>query len=600
MSSTSLAVPSGESSGKGLGLRNKFSIPRVRPRTPSTFSGHSALSNSPHVISNDSPTESEFSGLSMSNSYHSQEFVHPYANPDLVVTPARESTSSLHRGGSGSGNMVRSDSISTITDFSSASSHSTLTHMTSPSSLRQQSLPSPRVSNFTVKEISSPISPVRPSMDKIRDTKTPARPAAVGPAGIPGWMDNPTSPTIQLISLAEAQAQAKERARSATINGGAPPDTLVPFPEADPNPSPTSSTPARSRARSISAGAKNALHNIVGGGGPSPPKLDRGDSDSSLNSHGGSGRSLKHKKSGFMRLFNGKEREMVPPVPTLSDAYMSRNSTSQATVPRTTKMLLPRVPVPPLPTDGLVSNSSSLSSDSGSDFGTTVIQQVQPIPSPKRTPPPLSIITSHSPRPPAANSNLTLPIAGTASKSQEDGRLLCSAPPGTTDFPSLKLRPVSAVFSAHFADHIVVPEVESPLDAEQSLDTPSSFSPSPGRSPLTPGFSIRSEETAADKASIISGISGSGDQSSVIQALQSQIVSAKKAWQRHIWELEGQVRDLKTEIEDLRTAGNEKGFCDVCGRGKPVERDNAEARKVGIVDRPRARTGDAARFGSGN
>ena len=91
---------------------------------------------------------------------------------------------------------------------------------------------------------------------------------------------------------------------------------------------------------------------------------------------------------------------------------------------------------------------------------------------------------------------------------------------------------------------------------------------------------------------------GSDDQSSV---LQNQIVSARKAWQRHIWELEGQVRDLKAEIEDLRTAENDKAFCDVCGARKPtVERVPSDTRKVGVVDRPRARTGDAARFGNGN
>jgi len=160
------------------------------------------------------------------------------------------------------------------------------------------------------------------------------------------------------------------------------------------------------------------------------------------------------------------------------------------------------------------------------------------------------------------------------------------------------LRPVSAVFSAHFSDHIVVQEVESPVDAEQSLDTPSSLSPDTGRSPVTPGFSVRSDGSVGDKASITVG---SDDQSSVIQSLQNQIVSARKTWQRHIWELEGQVRDLKAEIEDLRSVENDKGFCDVCGRGKPaVEHGTMDTKRVGVVDRPRARTGDAARFGNGN
>jgi hypothetical protein len=115
---------------------------------------------------------------------------------------------------------------------------------------------------------------------------------------------------------------------------------------------------------------------------------------------------------------------------------------------------------------------------------------------------------------------------------------------------------------------------------------------------MTPGFPLRSDGSTGDKYSI--AVVGSEDQSSVIQALQEQIVSARKAWQQHIWELEGQVRDLKAEVDDLRTAGNEKGYCEVCGRGKPLEDGHITAKKVGVVNRPRARTGDVARFANGN
>ena len=57
------------------------------------------------------------------------------------------------------------------------------------------------------------------------------------------------------------------------------------------------------------------------------------------------------------------------------------------------------------------------------------------------------------------------------------------------------------------------------------------------------------------------------DQSSVIQALQEQILSTRRAWQRQIWELEGQVRDLKAEVEELRTAEGSSEYCMACGRG---------------------------------
>ena len=85
---------------------------------------------------------------------------------------------------------------------------------------------------------------------------------------------------------------------------------------------------------------------------------------------------------------------------------------------------------------------------------------------------------------------------------------------------------------------------------------------------------------------------------------------ARRAWQRQIWELEGQVRDLKAEVEEFRNAENLKDYCPACGRGN-VGRPLADAEvgmedlkkagvKVGgVVNRPRARTGVGSRFASG-
>lgn len=128
-------------------------------------------------------------------------------------------------------------------------------------------------------------------------------------------------------------------------------------------------------------------------------------------------------------------------------------------------------------------------------------------------------------------------------------------------------------------------------EEERNVCSPSPISPGTGLSPMTPA-----SHGMADKASIV----GSDDQASVIQALQDQIVSARKAWQQHIWELEGQVRDLKAEVEDLRVAD----YCAHCGQGRKHEErhhlnSNDATRKGSVVDRPRARTGDAARFGNG-
>jgi len=81
------------------------------------------------------------------------------------------------------------------------------------------------------------------------------------------------------------------------------------------------------------------------------------------------------------------------------------------------------------------------------------------------------------------------------------------------------------------------------------------------------------------------------------------MVAAKKDWQRQIWELQGQVRDLQAEVEDFHAADEDKGYCEHCGRGGPRKErkdSNAGTKKIGVVDRPRGRTGDTTRFVSRN
>lgn len=606
VSSTSLSIPPSESSGKGSSLRNKFSMPRVRSnsRTPSYNDSRSKSSLPPSprsTLFSNSPTTSEYSRTSsasssrpsISPSPNDEDFVHPYANPDLVLSYVSDPPPiSPHRGQFS--NISRSDSISTITDVQSTSSHSTLMHMPSASSPRQIDQPAPRA-NITGRGISSPINSFRPNdllPPKIKEPHVLARPPPLGPNGIPGWMDNPGSPTIQLISLAEAQAQAKERARSATMNGVVL-NPSVPFPDRyEKSPSPINSM--RSRARSISAGAKakSALSNMIGG--PPAAVPERRDSEPAISPTGVAGKSLKHRKSGFMRMFNGKDRETVPPVPTLADEYTAHNNSHPPLVQNTPKISPSRASIPSLGSYSIDESPSSASSSSNlSDAGFPRVNL-----SPKRTPPPLHIHTSsHSPRTPAKE-NLTLSMP-TIDKSVKEGGVPLSAPPSTSDFPSLSLRPVSTIFSAHFADHIVALQADSdfPAKEEPASDTPMSSSPGTERSPLTSGFSLRSDETTTDSGSITAN--DSEDQSSVIQTLREQIVSARKAWQHHIWELEGQVRDLKAEVDNLRSAGHWKEYCEVCGRGEPVQDGHNDTRKVGVVNRPRARTGDAARFGNG-
>jgi len=80
--------------------------------------------------------------------------------------------------------------------------------------------------------------------------------------------------------------------------------------------------------------------------------------------------------------------------------------------------------------------------------------------------------------------------------------------------------------------------------------------------------------------------------------------STRKAWQHQIWELEGQVRDLRAEIDGMRLKEERGERCLLCGRSddEPDEDASESLRstggRAGIVDRPRARTGVGTRFGA--
>jgi len=538
---------------------------------------------------------------------YGDEEIHPYANPDLVVSYVGDSTPSPSHSTSTAAGVSRSDSIGTVTESIAASALSnsftrtTLTPDTSASSVIHEQGSRSRASTFHGREISSPISLHTPSPND----NHPLLPPQPVIGNIVGWTERSQSPTFALISLEQARAQ---RARSATaqtgsqVSGSTP---AVPFPHHDgpSNHSPTNSIASRARTRSISTGAKakQALQNIVGNAG-TPPKMERRDSEPAVAQqtfNGGiPGKTLKHKKSGLMRLFNpGREKEkdgdkdVPPPVPSLSDGYAAFNAQQKAAA----KVTSHRVPVPSV-SPSLLDPSTAL--DVSSKHG-------QPL---KRSPPPLSINTSqaHSPRAVSAVEDFqtrTLPSSMADREWRLNDAAPQSAPANISEFPALKLRPISTTFSAQFGEHIIARDSQPSFEADSDTTSPAT-----AISPFTPGlvnsFS-RSERSSGEKTAPMATISE--DQSSVIRALQEQIVSAKKAWQRHIWELEGQVRDLKAEIDDLRMAEKkDEEYCDACGRGKrrPLAADDSTEREAkpelrgGVVNRPRARTGISSRFGS--
>lgn len=260
-----------------------------------------------------------------------------------------------------------------------------------------------------------------------------------------------------------------------------------------------------------------------------------------------------------MRLFNAgrDDKTPPPPVPSLADGYATYST--QNIADKMTRFTANRLPAP---------REDPLSDEK---------------PSPKRTPPALSINVpiTHFPKAPATS-------IGQSAPTRPNGQAIFpkSAPPNVSEFPPLELRPVSTMFSAQFGDHMLSRDPVSSLND----DSDTSLSPNTALSPVTPNRPDRLDD---DQSTSILPV-GSYDQSSIIRALQEQIVTVKKAWQQQLWELEGQVRDLKAEVEELRS-GSTTEFCQACGAAKQPPQ-KAELRAKGIINRHKAQTG-VSRFG---
>ena len=484
----------------------------------------------------------------------SEEEVHPYANPELVVSSPVRATSVYQQRTSNEANITLSESCTTNSGDITANS-ALSKHRTQP------------------KIISSPL----PLIGSPRQIETPLaenrleQTASSCSNNLSGCN---TVPAFSLISLEEARAQ---RMRSATVNPASrisvgmsnsssvfPPMETEAAPGADSFPVGGSIT--RARARSISAGAnraRSALQTLVG-----QPKPERRDSEPTLITHnfsdGHPSKTLKHKKSGFMRLFNaGKvieknEQKVPPPVPSLPDNHSINRVQS---ISQRSKTSVHRIPVPRL-SPSLFESSRAQSHDT---FTSDTWKQ-----STRRTPG-LSINTQHPPF--AGIVSASAVDDGSQIKSHwEVDQPLQSAPAVFSVFPALKLRPLS-LFSDHFGDHIV--DTES---SEMDSATPRSSSPA-----LTP---VSTTQVSYEQYSSLD------NQVSVVRSLQEELATAKKAWQLRIWELEGQVRDLKATVEELK-GSDINDYCQSCGRTTVAA---APPRSESVVHRPRARTGTSSRF----
>ena len=387
------------------------------------------------------------------------------------------------------------------------------------------------------------------------------------------------SPTFNLISLQEAQAQARERSRTHTQAMPDPPFLQNEPPSRNNAPAPPSNM-GRMRSRTASTSSKGkvepmAISNPI-------PLPQSGAEDSSANGHSAPPpRTLKHKKSGFMRLFNGKDKDKTqapspPPAPAVT----------APSIPRTPKLSSARVPVPtlspslvsqsPLQLDSIVKGDGRENDPVASPRDQESIQQQGPA---------LTIITTKDASPsgaPTSSQSLHTGSGGSSMMisglSPDRGLCPASAPPLTTTFPGLSLRPISTVFSAHFADHIM--SLDSPSTSTTQTDSSSTTAGGSGSGSLSP----LATETSFDEKHAVTD----DDPYVIIQQLQEQLRSTRKAWQHQIWELEGQVRDLRAEIDDMRLRESRGERCLLCGRS---DEPDQSVGGHGVVDRPRARTG---------
>lgn len=534
------------------------------------------------------------------------EFIHPYANPDLVVpyTPSPEMILSHHFI---SGDTSGSDSNSTVADSTSVRSaaFSVISTETSTTSLTSRDLPygNPRVNG---KEISPPISVLHQNDASYVDRNTrflSLHPPPTSFDGLPPG--NPRSPTVTLITLQEAQA--RERVRGNTVHTTVARAKLPPNPDDIPETTEdramkdTVGAPVRTRPRSTSAGTRHTTAPLP----PTQPQISELGEESVVSAPTSTvpEKALKHKKSGFMRLFTGrssepeKERSPPPPFPPLADPFAKQSLQIHGTR-KISKPTLTRIPKPSFSPILHASDASNvtLASTNSTSSGSDGTNGKGPS-SRRRQPPSLSIVTKttdHSTSASVTGRNSSTGLTYT-SPSPPFLTVPQSAPPGDTDFPGLRLRPVSTSFSSHFAN-MVATNVE---ELQHDVHTPSSTaSSSTALSPFTPVSIRRSDDASA------TAVETQGEEYLTIKELQEQFVSAEKAWQQQIWELRGQIRDLTSELVDLRAAENQE-YCGVCGRGN-LQRphaspsDEQQPKKVGVVNRPRARTGDTARFASGN
>lgn len=558
MSSTSLALsPSPQTS-----LRDKLSLPRFRSRTPSNnfqqrpdpsdIRSHHPNYSQANVsrLQASSPIEPEYyraESRASSNPPspphtppHQQEY-HPYANPNLTRSYTREPSPSqrleelhaLAHSEPHSPSIPRSESTATVTESSTVTTISTVSQSRSNGTVM-----TPDTSTFSINKLQGEFSPTARSFAKGISAPIPLDASqrssneSNGPGvtqrdqgyqipSMSGWQDSPHN-NIKLISLEEAQAQARERSRSATATAAT---------------STANTSPGSSRTTEASSAQSSAWTRMRSQSGNNQ-KIKNMASASVTDLHSvhsvSDGKTVIRKKSGFMRLFNGKEKipSSPPPVPSISVDVLSSPTPSVAPS-RTRKQSQHRVPVPSL-TPSLLADSESGSSGRPSDEDISTMPpphspQLGPVRerqlSARRKLPGLSIVTNHAQpsiqsikSPTESRTPLTASTAITFASGMSSSDPNFVAP--------LSIRPVSTMFGPDFSA-ISSPEPEYPRPAlDSDSGTPTTASVISPRSPPA-GYNKLERRDSDEKVAQVGE-----DQSAVIQALQEQIMASRRTWQQ--------------------------------------------------------------------
>lgn len=515
-------------------------------------------------------------------------YMHPYANPALLSAYGRgpnKSSSGMEDQDKLHPHITRNDSVTTLatSEETVTLTHSSSTVSASLTATSGMEISTPPTSDFSLVSSVSRTEMLRAEQiaqeaEKLKQQKRAKRETKLGPISGPCLVESggfPSSKPYNLISLEQAQARVRERNRSATTSA-------VSFPANNGEENVLGDFTPRARSTSTTSKARHVLPLLS-----TDSKRGTADDVSSPISPVGSkhpspvgstgGRVLRPKRSGFMKLFNGREKdkmpEVPPPLPFMGSRVPSQsddfNSPSTAPAPKITTH---RVPVPPLAPSSNANSHDLRAKKSGPSLSIKVS-------SPPSSHAPDQLMHTRRSDSPKALHPPTVP------------RMPSSAPADMTEFPALRLRPVSAFFSKNFADHLLAEEQrpDSPRNADvSSLISPTTVASSDLiPSPVNAGFNTAG---VADPS-----LGEHEDPSTVIAALKDQIRTSRINWQRQVWELEGQIHDLRAEVDDLRSGD----VCEVCGRGGSLTHEK-KATSSGVLHRPRAKTGHGARFASGN